>query len=368
MARKLIVLLALVAGFGTCSAQVFFSVGHVAPVAESIEETTVNLTVNSTPTLNRFTYGSFTGYFPVGPAGTYDIEFKPFGESVPSASAITDFPEGSYTVLFAGDGVNQPVEVLIFRDETEPPTAGLSRLRLLHLAPFAGGGNDTEVEILTDDGRFIDRLTYPGVSLYQELEPGLYDLKFTPPDGTFNYADALPVELAVGATTSLAVIGDGINQPFTIVSPELGALPLENPTDETATGLFFDPAVPGQGIQSIVLPRQDRLLGYVYTFDTAGERQVWYHFDSCQSLVGQPGCEIPGGFDGITGQVAVYVTSAGVFNSRPASVQRTGTATVTMLDCDTMVFEGALGNAAGPVRLTYTRLGDRVACAPGLGD
>ncbi|MEM9305066.1 MAG: hypothetical protein AAGE01_23350 [Pseudomonadota bacterium] len=161
--------------------------------------------------------------------------------------------------------------------------------------------------------------------------------------------------------------GDGINQGLGATALPVGPLATENPTDQTAAGLFADAGTPGQGAQVIVFPREDRVLGFFYTFTADGSGQQWFIFDSCNADPGGP-CATPGGFDGIVGLVTVYESTGGAFNdgSVPTTLTSTGIGIVSMLDCDTFEFVGDLGNGAGEITLTYARLGDRFACSPAL--
>ncbi len=362
--RKAALALAFIAGIaGTASAQVRVTVGHFAPFADTVEGTAVDIAVNGFVALTGVQFGEFTpGYVELGTAGTYSVDIFPSGSDTAAISFEAALEDGDYTLLASGDGVNQDLQIIALVDDNTPPAAGNVKIRVVHAAPFAATEAATAVSIRTDAGDIVGGLgevPFPVASGYLEVPAGTYDLKVSSPDGSLNFIDPEPVAIPDGAIVTVVATGDGVNQPLGITALPLSALPLENTTDRTASGLFFDPAIPGQGIQSIVFPRQDRIVGYLYTFDIAGDGQAWYYFDST-----------PGTFDGITADVEIYQATGGAFNDAAAAVTltETGAGTITLTGCDNVTFSGDIGNGAGDVTLTYERLGDRQACSAALTD
>ncbi|MEM9305065.1 MAG: hypothetical protein AAGE01_23345, partial [Pseudomonadota bacterium] len=90
--------------------------------------------------------------------------------------------------------------------------------------------------------------------------PAVYDLKVSSPDGSANFIDIAPIPVPAGAVLTVLATGDGINQALGASALPVGPLATENPTDQTAAGLFADAGTPGQGAQVIVFPREDRVL------------------------------------------------------------------------------------------------------------
>lgn len=369
LAALLLVIATLVAT--SASAQVRAIVGHFAPFADTLEGTQVDIAVNGTTALEDVQYGTFTpDYVDLGPAGDYTVEIFPEGSSTAAITFTGNLSEGDFTLLAVGDGVNQDLGLLALTDDNTSPGAANVRVRVVHAAPFASTPATTAVSVRTDGGDVvgdISSLSFGESTDYLELPAALYDLKVASPDGSANFIDLAPITVPATAILTVIATGDGTNQPLGFTALPVGPLGTENPTDQTAAGLFFDPNTAGQGAQVVVFPREDRVVGFFYTFAADGSGQQWFNFDSCNADPGGP-CETPGAFDGITGLVTVYESTGGAFNdgSVPVTLTATGIGIVTMLDCDTLEFIGDIGNGAGEITLTYTRLGDRFACSPAL--
>lgn len=354
----------------TANAQVRAVVGHFAPFADTLEGTQVDIAVNGAVALEDIQFGTFTPtYVDLGAAGEYTVEIFPEGSDTAAITFSGMLDDGDYTLLAVGDGANQDLSLLALLDDNSFPAAGNIRVRIVHAAPFAGSPETTAVSIRTDGGDVVgdlSSLSFGEATDYLELPAAVYDLKVASPDGSANFIDLQPVGVPAGATLTVIATGDGINQPLGVSALPLGPLGTENPTDQTAAGLFADATTPGQGAQFIVYPREDRLLGFFYTFTADGSGQQWFIMDSCNADPGGP-CATPGAFNGITGLVTVYESTGGAFNSAmDTTLTATGVGIVTMLDCDTLEFIGDLGNGAGEVTLTYARLGDRFACSSAL--
>lgn len=353
-------------------AQVRAVVGHFAPFADTLEGTAVDIAVNGTVALEGVQYGQFTDYLELGPAGNYLVEITPVGATDPAITFEGDLADGDFTLLAGGDATRQPLQLLALADDNTAPAAGNIRLRVVHNAPFADTLEGTNVSIRTGGGDVVAGLNpvpFGVASGYLELPAGTYDLKVASPDGSANFIDPLPVDLADGTIVTVVATGNGVEQPLSIFALPVGELPTRVPVDSTATGLFADPNALGQGAQVQAYPRQNRVLGFVYTFDTAGQEQAWYHFDSCNSAPGEAACATPGGFDGVTADVTIYRSTGGVFNAPDATTLiQEGTGTITFTGCDSFDLVGDFGNGEGTVTLAYDRLGDRLACTSALAE
>ncbi|MDJ0652684.1 MAG: DUF4397 domain-containing protein [Xanthomonadales bacterium] len=371
MIKRTLVAGALAAAFTIpASAQVRVVAGHFAPFADTAEGTSVTIQINGADALTDVVYGDFTDYIDLGPAGSYEVNIIPTGTTDPAISFSGDLPEGDYTLLAVGDGANQPLDLLALTDDNTPPAAGNIKIRVVHAAPFAPTLEGTNVSIRTAGGDVVGGLNpvpFGVASGYLELPAATYDLKVATPDGSVNLIDPLPVPLGDGAIVTVIANGDGVNQSIGIDALPVGSLPLRVPVDATATGVFFNPATPGQGAQILGFPRQNRALGFVYSFDTTGTNQAWYHFDTCNTDTSSETCATPGGFDGITGAITIYRSEGGVFNdATAANLVQVGTGTITFTSCDDVEITGDFGNGQGEVTLDYTRLGDRLACTTAL--
>ena len=371
MIKKTLVAGALAAAFTIpASAQVRVVAGHFAPFADTVEGTSVTIQVNGVDALPNVVFGDFTDYLDLGPAGAYEVNIIPTGGTDPAITFSGDLADGDYTLLAVGDGVNQPLDLLALADDNTAPADGNIKIRVVHAAPFAPTLDGTNVSIRTAGGDVVGGLNpvpFGVASGYLELPAASYDLKVATPDGGTNLIDPLPVALDSGAIVTVVATGDGVNQPIGVSALPVGPLPLRVPVDATATGVFFNPATPGQGAQVLGFPRQNRALGFIYTFDTAGTNQVWYHFDTCNSDPSSDTCATPGGFDGVSGDITIYRSEGGVFNdATAATLVQVGTGTITFTSCDDVEITGDFDNGQGEVTLDYTRLGDSLACTPAL--
>ncbi len=347
-------------------AQVTAVVGHFAPFSGSIEETAVDVEVNGALLLEDVVFGQFSNRVELGDAGAYTVEVFPAGSNDAAISLTAELAEGDYSLLAIGDSVNQPLELLALDDATDAPEAGNVKVRVVHAAPFDTDIDSTLVSIRTDGGDVVgglDSVPYKASSDFLELPVGTYNLKVSSPDGNTNFIDAAPFAATEGAVVTIVATGNGSLQPLGLTALSVGSLPLEIPSDLTANGIFtLD--TNGQGMQVQVYPRQDRLLGFIYTFDVNGTNQEWIHFDSCNSDAGEAECASPGSYDVNGTPVSFYRSTGGIFNSdlQDATLTAQGTGVISLLDCDTLLLQGNLGNGAGEVALEFSRLGDRLSC------
>jgi hypothetical protein len=172
-----------------------------------------------------FEYGDSTAYLDL-PAGTYMIDITPTGGSEPAISAmVTVEDDGFYTVIAAGDGVNQDLELVVLEDDPTPPAPGFFHLRLGHLAPFAAG--DAMADVRDRDGNpILENVAYGDITGFMPLPAGEYDLTITAPGGDPVLIDPLPVDIPEGAILSAFATGEGSNQALGVF-----ALPADAPGD-----------------------------------------------------------------------------------------------------------------------------------------
>lgn len=354
----------------SAQAQVRAVVGHFAPFADTLEGTAVDVAVNGAVALEGVQFGQFTDYLELGAAGSYTVDITPVGGTDPAISFAGDLTDGDFTLLAAGDGVRQDLQLLALADDNSAPAAGNIKVRVVHAAPFADTLAGTEVSIRTAGGDVVGGLNpvpFGVASGYLELPEASYDLKVASPDGRTNFIDPLAVDLADGTIVTIVATGNGDQQPLGITALPVGALPLRVPVDSTGTGLWSNAATPGQGAQILTFPRENRVLGFIYTFDTAGTAQEWYHFDSCNTVPGEAGCATAGGFDGIGANVTIYSSEGGVFNAgNQTTLVQEGTGTITFTSCGEVEITGDFGNGEGTVTLDYDRIGDSLACTSAL--
>jgi hypothetical protein len=193
-----------------CFAQL--AVAHLAPFANTLAGTSVTVTLDSTPVLTDFVYGESTGYLSVV-AGPHLVEIYPGASATPAITTNVVLSANlSYSAVAIGDGVNQPLSVLGLLDDTTP-VAGVAKVRIGHLAPFASGAALADVR-LQDGTPVITNVPYSLVSAYLTLPAGTYDFKITAPGGTPTLIDPSPVTLNSNSIQSVFATGDVINQPL----------------------------------------------------------------------------------------------------------------------------------------------------------
>lgn len=195
-------------GAATARAEVRALVGHFAPFADSLSGTSVSVRVNGATALENVVFGQFTEYLSLGEAGMYTLEVVPTGASEAAISATVMLPDGDYTVLAAGDGVNQPLSLLALLDT---PVAGDQvNLRVVHAAPFGDNPEATSVSIRDQNNAVVGGLAsvpFGANSDFLQVPPGRYDLKVASPDGSTDFIDARPVDLPAGAVVTVVATG-----------------------------------------------------------------------------------------------------------------------------------------------------------------
>jgi hypothetical protein len=336
---------------------------HAAPFADSIEGSSVTVTVNGDAVLEGFVFGEFTDYLDL-PAGDYDLAVIPTSSTDPAIEASVTLESGiDYTVLAIGDGVNQELALWPLVDDAADPGNGNLNIRVVHAAPFAPDLADTEVSIRTAGGDVVNGLV--GVPYFAEsgfftVPAGNYDLKVASNDGQTNLIDPLAVDLPVGLDITVIAIGDGINQPLGILALPVGQLETRAPVDNSVNGWWASGLGGNEGFILQPIPAENRLVGTVYTWDLAGSGEPrWFTFDSCSSEVGTEECETPGAFDGTEAIASLYAYSGGTVGGAEAADGVTaGLVSFEFIDCTTAIAVVELDDGASVswdlIRLTQT--------------
>lgn len=341
-------------------------VAHFAPFARTLEGTAVRVTVNGNQILNNVRFRQFSPELTLT-QGAYAIQVFPEGSTTAAISGTVEL-EGnrSYTLAAVGNGSQQPLALQRFEDQTTTPAAGRYALRIAHTAPFANTPAATGVSIRTDGGAVVAGLSnvpYGAASGYLDLPVAALDVKVATPDGTANLIDLAPLNLPSGAIVTAYAVGDGINQPLGIVAVPVGDVPLEANVNTSADGLWFNPAVNGQGWSFYAIPGQNRLVGAWYTYFNDGSgRHLWYTLDSCRSVTGESVCAQPGGFNNREAVLSVYESTGGAFGQPlPIVTRDVGTLTVRFLNCSEAEISYRLGGLSVPVQRVFN-LVPRAGC------
>jgi hypothetical protein len=332
----------LLAGSSLALADARVQIVHAAPFADTVEGSSVTVTVNGDAVLEDFVFGDFTGYLTL-PAGDYDLAVFPTGAGEPAIEAGVTLDSGvDYTVLAVGDGVNQDLALWPLVDDAANPGSGNLNIRVVHAAPFAAALADTEVSIRTAGGDVVAGLV--GVPYFAEsgffaIPAGNYDLKVASNDGQTNFIDPLAVDLPAGLDITVIAIGDGVNQPLGILALPVGQLETRAPVDNSVSGWWASALGGNEGFILQPIPAQNRLVGTVYTWDIDGSGDPqWLTFDSCSSEVGAEDCETPGAFDGREAVAGLYFFTGGTIGgTEPAEGDRMGLVSFEFIDCNTAI-------------------------------
>lgn len=330
------------------------AVAHFAPFADTIDGTAVNISVNGTPVdaLQGVKFKDFTDYIEFD-EGTYTIDIIPVGATEPAITGEFSLTDGmSYTVYAAGNGITQDLELRALVDDTTAPAAGDLNIRVVHAAPFAADLAATEVSIRTVDGMLVNGLTgvpYNVDSGFFAIPAGTYDLKVASNDGSVNYIDPLAAELPAGADVTVYAVGDGINQPLSIIAFPVGELATRTPVDHATNGMWEILEGSGTGFIFMPMPAQNRAVGSWYTYDAEGN-PIFFTFDSCLESFNEMGdfeCSTPGGFDGEMATTSLYVSNGGG-NSENDTVEtvKVGEIDFEFMGCDDVMTTVRLDGAA----------------------
>jgi len=307
---------ALLIGSQSVFAAARVAVLHLAPFADTVDGTAVNIVINGNTVFEDVKFKDFVDYVELD-AGDYTIDIVPVGQVDPAITGMFTLTDGlDYSVFAIGNGTTQPLELTALVDDNTAPAAGNVAIRVVHAAPFAAELSATEVSIRTARGEVVNGLVgipYKANSGFFEIPAGTYDLKVASNDGSVNYIDPLPAALPEGANVTIYAIGDGINQSLGIIAFPVGELPVRPPVDNSANGWWNILEGSGQGFILQPMPSQNRLVGTWYTYDEEGN-PVFLTFDSCEpGPDGQGGtmCATPGAFDGVSAVTVLYLNTGG---------------------------------------------------------
>lgn len=290
---------------------------HLAPFADTLDGTAVNIAVNGTVLFENVKFKDFVDYTELD-AGEYTIDIIPVGATEPALTETVNLADGiDYSAFAVGNGITQDLALVAIEDPMNAPgDSNNVAVRVIHTAPFAADLADTEVSIRTAGGDVVNGLVgvpYLGNSGFFDIPAGTYDLKVASNDGSVNLIDPLPAALPAGAGVTLYAIGDGINQPLSIIAFPVGELPLRVPVDNRSNGMWEIIEGSGTGFVFQPMPSQNRVVGTWYTYDDMGV-PTFLTFDSCLNETSDGEgfvCAMPGGFDGVTATTALYLSTGG---------------------------------------------------------
>jgi hypothetical protein len=184
---------------------------HLSPDAPN-----VNILVNGSQVASNVAYEASTDYYDI-PSGTTRIQVQPVGtttnaiDASPSLLANTD-----YTVIAAN--LVASIEPLLLTDNNTAPTAGNVKVRIVHGAPSAPAVDVyitvPGVDIAVASPTLTD-VAFKGVSAYQTVPAGTYQIRVTPTGTKTVVIDSGDVPLTAGQIrTVIATDAPGGGEPF----------------------------------------------------------------------------------------------------------------------------------------------------------
>ena len=209
-------------------------IAHLAPFADTLPATGVDVKIDGTQVLTAFQYLSSTMYFETK-AGEHLVQVFPSGSMTPAISTTVDLASNRDYSAFAIGGANGYDLMLKPQvDNNNTPAPGNGKVRFGHLAPFDAILANTEAEIRTDKGALVAGPFLYGLieTLYVELPAGIYDLWVTTAGGGQVLINLAPFTINEGDILYALAVGDGSNQ-------ELGVFAY--PTDKMGELLPTEP-------------------------------------------------------------------------------------------------------------------------------
>jgi len=190
---------------------------HAAPFAAGAAATVDVVLENgqAVPGLLNIAFGQARGPLPIAAGVEFDLKIVPTGQ--PAAPPILDLPPRVFAageevvLLVVGGAGGQPLRVI----EIPRERRAQARVRVLHLAPFAGG--TAPVHIRVNSARVLENLAYFTLSEELRLEEGSYRLAVDRPGTPPTELASLEVELDRARGYTLAAIGGASGAPVRLV-------------------------------------------------------------------------------------------------------------------------------------------------------
>ncbi|MEM7798942.1 MAG: DUF4397 domain-containing protein [Chloroflexota bacterium] len=194
-------------------------VANFAPF--TAEDGVVDIALNGVNYVTDFQYGWATDRrekYAIKPSGLYHVTLAESGDSLTIASENIDLePDRTYTIVAAGNGVEQDVEIFSYEEDVSPPSNGQVRLRFINLMPLDSNRRLTSIDLVDDNGLPIDdafnNVRYSDESV-AEIAPGLLEFRITSADGSEILFDPIDVTAAAGDNLTLFAVGDGVHKPY----------------------------------------------------------------------------------------------------------------------------------------------------------
>lgn len=194
-------------------------IGHYAPFAATIPETTVDICNDATGTpvtgLTNVPYGVNSGYFPL-PEGLYDLSIAVAGSNCTTVAydlPPLQFNAGEFYDAFAigKNNAAYPLNIVSLSGLDTPPVVNVA-----HFAPFGETVAGTSVTIAVNGTDTFTNVVFGDTVTGVQLPAGVYTIEIKP-TGATTVAMAGVFPLESNKEYSLLAIGDGTtNMPLTL--------------------------------------------------------------------------------------------------------------------------------------------------------
>lgn len=189
-------------------------IGNFAPFEDG--DAAIRLSINGTDKVDDFNYGWSTMHLPVD-AGELSIQvFEAEGtESELKSETITLEAGKKYTLLFVGNGTDQPFDLALIDDDVISADPSAAAIAFGHFAPLSGNLTGTAIDIREDNGIIVrDDLVYGGFDPADtdQLTKTTTSYIITSASGAREFIDLQTFGYNQGDVQYLLLVGDGRNK------------------------------------------------------------------------------------------------------------------------------------------------------------
>lgn len=170
---------------------------HASPDAPAVD-----VVVDGQPIAQDVAFGSATEYMPLT-VGDHQVQIVPTdgGDPIHDQTVTLD---GQAAYILAAVGQAAEVQMQVNQVNVAPTPSGQARFRVVHAVP---DGPAVDVAVAGSEGPLVDAIGFPGVSDYQDIAAGTYDLEVRSNDGGEVLATASQVQFEAGQAYDLFALG-----------------------------------------------------------------------------------------------------------------------------------------------------------------
>lgn len=226
------------------AADAYIRIGNFAPFSDGAAA--IRLAIGGTDRVDDFNYGWSTSHLNLA-SGEYLIEVYEAGVAGPllKTTTLTFAPGKRYTILFIGNGVDQPFDIAVIDDDIIMADPSAAAIAFGHFAPLSGNLTGTLIDIREDNNIIVrDDLVYglfdPADS--DQLTKTTTSYVITSASGARDFIDLQTFGYNQGDVQYLLLVGDGNNkriQAYLYVNDGVGGFM----TTDRDTAVFVAPAV-----------------------------------------------------------------------------------------------------------------------------